>query len=86
MERPDWWEWDLVFTFHVESRMEERGFSEVEIRQMVEEATAIDGAQSEGRWVLRTRCAGGPWRVVLEPDYDEQVIVVVTAYPVESST
>ena len=74
MNWPIWWEWELVFTAHVEIRMEERGFSEVELRAMLDDATRF-----------HTRHAGRAWRVVVEPDTDEKTLVIVTAYPKEAS-
>jgi len=84
MERPGWWNWKLVFTSHVESRMEERGFSEVELRAMLEEATEISRASRPGRWLVQTRHAGYRWTVVLEPDEIDESLVVVTAYKRET--
>lgn len=80
MERPEWWNWDLAFTSHIESRMEERGFSEVELRAMLENATELFPATRPGRWLVRTRHAGRPWVVVLEPDEADKLLFVVTAY------
>ena len=84
MERPDWWDWELVFTPHVESRMEERGFSEVELRSMLDSATEVVPGTRAGRWMVRTRHAGRPWVVVLEPDRADLRLFVVTAYERES--
>ena len=80
MERPDWWEWDLAFTAHVESRMEERGFSEVELRAMLDDATELLSSSGAGRWIAHMRYEGRPWAVVVEPDPDERRTYVVTAY------
>ncbi|HUP01553.1 MAG TPA: hypothetical protein VM737_08550 [Gemmatimonadota bacterium] len=38
MDRPDWWEWELELTPHLERRMEDRDFSEIDLRKMFEEA------------------------------------------------
>ncbi len=87
MERPEWWEWDLAFTAHVESRMEERGFSEVELRAMLDDATELlPASKPPGRWIAHTSYAGRPWAVVVEPDGDEQLTYVVTAYGREIQT
>jgi hypothetical protein len=85
MERPAWWEWELAFTAHVESRMEERAFSELELRAMLDDAREFTQGARRGRWIVQTRYAGQPWTVVLEPDQDEQVIYVVTAYRRETT-
>lgn len=34
-----------------------------------------------GRWRAETTFRGRPWRVILEPDPNLQVLVVVTAFP-----
>ncbi len=60
--------------------MEERGFSEVELRAMLDDAVDITPASRLNRWIVQTRHRGRPWTVVLEPDLDEEVIFVVTAY------
>ena len=83
MNWPIWWEWELDFTLHVEVRMEERGFSEVELRAMLGAATQFVPARLPGRWLIHTRHAGHAWRVVVEPDPDYETLVIVTAYPKE---
>lgn len=35
---PDWWEWEVELTPHLERRMEDRSFSEVDLRGMLERA------------------------------------------------
>jgi len=80
---PGWWHWELGFTGHVEVRMEERGFSEVDLRSMLGNATNIVPAHRTGRWLIYTRHAGQPWVVVVEPDPDDKILMIVTAYPDE---
>ncbi len=46
---PEWWNWDLSFTSHAELRMEQRGVTEVEVRAMLEKATAFDPNVVEGQ-------------------------------------
>ena len=71
----------LTFTAHVESRMEERQFSEVELRRMLAEATRISDARRPGRFFVACRHQTVPWTVVLEPDPLSQLLFVVTAFP-----
>ena len=80
MERPEWWNWELGFVSHLEDRMEERGFSETELRAMLDDATAVAAARRPGRWLISTRLGREPWVVVVEPDAEEQIVYVVTAY------
>jgi hypothetical protein len=37
----------------------------------------------EGRFVIDARHAGLPWEVSVEPDQVRELLVVITAYPVE---
>jgi hypothetical protein len=36
MEWPTWWEWEIEITSHLETRMEDRDFTEIDLRQMLE--------------------------------------------------
>ena len=47
LDRPEWWEWELGFDSRIGDRMEERGFSEVELRAMLEDATGLSPARRE---------------------------------------
>lgn len=83
IDPPEWWDWDLAFTAHLESRMEEREFSEAELRTMITDATDLTAARHPGRYLAATRLHGRPWIVILEPDPGDQLLWVVTAYPRE---
>ena len=61
--------------------MEDRGFSEVELRMMLSDATGISPSRRPGRWLISTRLRHTPWTVVVEPNADDQVIYVITAFP-----
>ena len=85
MERhgwPEWWDWELEFTPHLLKRMLERQFNEVDLRTMLEYAQAYHQDVVADRWVIETRYEGYPWEVIIEPDIDSELLVVVTAYPV----
>ncbi|HOU93911.1 MAG TPA: hypothetical protein PLU22_22830 [Polyangiaceae bacterium] len=41
MDWPPWWEWDMELTPHVEKRMDDRGFSELDLREMLDRATGL---------------------------------------------
>jgi hypothetical protein len=77
---PEWWQWDLAFTPHLETRMEEREFSEVELRGMISDVVDLTPARRPGRFAGFTRLRGRPWVVILEPDMEDRVVFVVTAY------
>ena len=82
MRWPAWWEWELELTPHVLKRMVDRRFNEVDLRQMLEEASGLRADVEAGRWAIASRHGGQPWEIIVEPDEVEQVLVVITAYPV----
>lgn len=79
---PDWWDWELELTPHVEKRMEERGLTEVELRALLHGATILVPDVVDDRWVATGKRGGETWEIVLEPDVQDHVVVVVTAYRV----
>jgi hypothetical protein len=79
---PSWWTWELELTPHLEKRMEDRGFSEVDLRKMLEEASGWSRSGFDERFLIHTRFRGQTWEVVVEPDEVEHLLVVVTAYRV----
>ncbi len=83
MEWPNWWRWELEITPHVEKRMEDRCFTEIDLRFMLDQATNYRPDVVEGRWALDTKHQGRQWEVIVEPEPDERLLVVITAYPVK---
>jgi hypothetical protein len=81
--RPSWWDWELELTPHLEKRMEDRDFTELDLRRMFEVATDVRPDTVDARFVVETSHRGGPWHIIVEPDDELQCIVVVTAYRVE---
>ena len=79
---PSWWEWDLGFSTHLLKRMVDRDFSEVDLRRMLEHAMRLRPDVVEGRWVVETSHARHPWEVIVEPEEEIRLLVVITAYPV----
>jgi len=80
---PDWWSWEIELTPHLEKRMEDRSFSEVELRAMFARASTYRSDHVEGRFVVVTRHQSQLWHVIVEPAPDERLLIVVTAYKVE---
>jgi hypothetical protein len=72
----------LTFTSHAELRIEERGVNEVEVRAMLERATGFEPSVVEGRFMIHASHAQRPWVVIVEPDPDVNLLVVVTVYEV----
>ncbi len=83
MEWPNWWRWELEITPHVEKRMEDRSFTEIDLRSMLDQAINYQPDILEGRWVINTKLQGIQWEVIEEPEPDEQRLVVITAYSVK---
>lgn len=79
---PEWWQWELEITAYLEKRMLDRDFGEVDLRAMLEKATDYQPDVVEGRWVIQTKHNRQKWEVIVEPDEPEELLVVVTAYPV----
>ena len=82
-EWPDWWSWELELSPHLLKRMVDRSFSETDLRQMLEDAEGFHANHEEGRWAIETERDGRAWEIIVEPDEQEQILVVVTAYPVD---
>ncbi|MBI4443068.1 MAG: DUF4258 domain-containing protein [Acidobacteria bacterium] len=80
---PSWWEWELEFTPHLLKRMTDRRFTEIDLRRMLEKATDLRRDIVEGRWVIGTRHQRRLWEVIVEPDFAEKLLIVITAYPLE---
>jgi len=79
---PEWWNWDLSFTSHAELRMEQRGVTEVDVRAMLEEPTGFKPNVVEGRFMIHVRHRQDLWIVIVEPDAETNLLVVVTVYEV----
>ncbi len=79
---PAWWDWELELSPHLLKRMVDRRFTEVDLRRMLQAATRVRRDIVPGRWVVVTRHQDARWEVIVEPDVEAQVLVVVTAYPV----
>lgn len=79
---PPWWEWEIELTPHLEKRMDDRDFTEVDLRSMLQRAHGFKDDVVEGRFVIATDHRGAAWEVIVEPDEIDHLLVVVTAYPV----
>jgi len=82
MEWPSWWEWELDISPHCVKRMEDRGFTETDLRTMLADAVNLV-EQAHGTFLVETQLADVRWEVIVVPEDDEQVITIVTAYPCE---
>jgi len=80
---PEWWNWELELSPHLLKRMGDRRFTEVDVRRMLHIASRLRRDIEPGRWVAVTRHRRANWEVIVEPDSDAQMLVVITAYSVE---
>jgi len=62
--------------------MDDRRFTEIDLRRMLQRASGHHEDVVDGRWVIETRHRGKAWEVIVEPDQERQLLVVLTAYPV----
>lgn len=83
MRWPIWWDWELELSPHLLKRMADRRFTEVDLRRMLQSAIRLRRDVPDGRWVVTTRHRRARWEVIVEPDRDAAVLVVITAYPAE---
>ena len=67
---------------HLLKRMTDRRFTEVDLRRMLERASGYRDDVVEGRWIIETRHRIKAWEVIVEPDPERRLLVVVTAYQV----
>lgn len=77
-----WWDWELELSSHVLKRMVDRDFSDVDLRAMMESAVSFREGDEAGRFVVVTSHEQRPWEVIVEPDADDHLLIVITAYPV----
>jgi len=65
--------------------MEDRRFTEFNLRRMLESATDLRPDIISGRWVIVARFRRRGWEIIVEPDSDIRRLVVITAYPTGAS-
>jgi hypothetical protein len=49
---------------------------------MLEQATGFEGSVWKGGFMIQTRRGQSPWIVIVEPDAEAKLLVVVTVYEV----
>jgi len=74
---PPWWDWELEISPHLVKRMFDRRFTEIDLRRMLEYANGYHRDIVQGRWVILTTYQRSRWEVIVEPDFDSQLLVVV---------
>ena len=81
---PTWWDWELELTPHLFKRMEDRDFTELDVRAMLQMAEGFRLDVVEERFVIETRFRTRPWEVIVEPDALAQLLIVITAYQLDT--
>jgi hypothetical protein len=64
--------------------MQDRSFTELDLRAMLDSASGYRRDVVAGRWVVETRFRRKRWEVIVEPDESLILLVVVTAFPAGS--
>jgi hypothetical protein len=72
----------LELSPHLVKRMENRRFTEVDLRRMLERASRYCADVVEDRWVIEVKHRRKTLEVIVEPDVERRLLVVVTAYAV----
>lgn len=80
---PEWWDWELEISPHLLKRMVDRSFSETDLRSMLERATGLRRDVEPLRWIVETMHDSRVWQVIVELDTLDELLVVITAFPVE---
>jgi hypothetical protein len=62
----------------MKNAMEQRGVTEVDVRVMLERATAFEPNVVDGRFMIHLRQLQKPWNLIVEPDADARILVVLT--------
>jgi hypothetical protein len=78
---PQWWDWELELSPPLFKRMVDRGFTEMELRTMLEHARGYRPDIVAGRWVVITLHHRQTWEIIVEPDFVNKSLIVITAYP-----
>lgn len=47
--RPDWWSWEIEISSHIEKRMAQRDFNEIDLRTMLDSAKKNENDIEDGR-------------------------------------
>ena len=81
MNWPAWWDWELEISSHLERRMLQRDFTEIDLRTMLDRATGYHADFVEGRLIITTDHRHQAWEVIVEPNFQDRLLVVITAYP-----
>lgn len=77
---PEWWGWEFEISPHLLRRMEERDFTETDLRRMLHGVRTVRPDASTGRYRARGYHRNHEWMIVLEPDHETGIVVVIAAF------
>jgi hypothetical protein len=77
---PSWWDWELDFSSELPDRMQERGFTETDLRRMLHDATDWWPDKEEGRFAIRSGWEARDWEIIVEPVPEDRRLVIITAF------
>jgi hypothetical protein len=78
--KPPWSEWEIRFETHARERMSERGLNETEARRLLEHARQYARGRRAGRWLVVGALRGARWVIVIRPEVERPVVVVLTVF------
>jgi hypothetical protein len=78
---PQWLDWELELSSHIFKRMTDRGFSELDLRTMLEHPGDYKKDTVEGRYIIFASHRRRKWEIIVEPDLHTKRLVIITAYP-----
>ena len=73
----------MEFSSELPDRMLDRHFNETDLRQMLHDASDWQPDKEIGRYAVHTRWDAGDWEIIVEPDREDQRLVIITAYRLE---
>jgi hypothetical protein len=83
MHLPDWWLWEIEITPHLEKRMIQRNFTEIMLREMLSNVHTYEKDIEEHRYKINVTFKNRKWEIIVEPDLEEELLVIITAYILE---
>lgn len=71
----------MALSDHVQDQIDDRGITEIELRQMLAHARRYRRSRHAGTFLVAGRMRGQEWTIAVRPDPTRRRTVVVTAFP-----
>lgn len=65
MQWPEWWNWPLELTPHIEKRMVQRDLNEIDLRTMLYNARGLKEDKEPGRWIIYSKIGFDNWEIIV---------------------